>query len=51
MMENASDTSIYCHLQSWTNATVEYEMDMVESAVKSLRSIKANLPAKERNER
>ncbi|KVI04024.1 Aminoacyl-tRNA synthetase, class 1a, anticodon-binding [Cynara cardunculus var. scolymus] len=38
-------------VECWTNERVEYEMGMVESAVKSLRSIKANLPAKERNER
>nr|GEU96755.1 valine--tRNA ligase, mitochondrial 1-like isoform X2 [Tanacetum cinerariifolium] len=37
--------------ESWTNERVEYEMDVVESAVKSLRSIRANLPAGERNER
>ncbi|THG21553.1 hypothetical protein TEA_010922 [Camellia sinensis var. sinensis] len=32
----------------WTNGRIEYEMDMVESAVKSLRSL---MPAKERHER
>ena len=38
-------------MQSWTNEKVEFEMDMVESAVKSLRSLRANLAAGEINER
>ncbi|CAL5371727.1 unnamed protein product [Camellia sinensis] len=37
-------------LSCWTNEKVEYEMDMVESAVKSLRSLRALMPAKERHE-
>ncbi|CAL5392091.1 unnamed protein product [Camellia sinensis] len=37
-------------LSCWTNEKVAYEMDMVESAVKSLRSLKALMPAKERHE-
>ncbi|GJX17234.1 transcriptional corepressor LEUNIG_homolog isoform X1, partial [Tanacetum coccineum] len=35
----------------WTDENMEYEMDMVESAVKSLRSVRANLPASEINGR
>ncbi|CAL5323136.1 unnamed protein product [Camellia sinensis] len=35
-------------VECWTNGRIEYEMDMVESAVKSLRSL---MPAKERHER
>ncbi|KAL7183872.1 hypothetical protein ACSBR2_026113 [Camellia fascicularis] len=38
-------------VECWTNEKVEYEMDMVESAVKSLRSLRALMPAKERHER
>ncbi|KAI3496387.1 hypothetical protein L1887_38748 [Cichorium endivia] len=38
-------------VESWTNEKIEYEMEVVESAVKSLRSIRANLPAQERNEK
>ncbi|KAM7470344.1 hypothetical protein LguiA_008527 [Lonicera macranthoides] len=38
-------------VEAWTSEKVEYEMDMVESAVKSLRSLRASLPAKERHER
>jgi valyl-tRNA synthetase len=38
-------------VESWTNERVESEMEMVESAVKSLRSLRASLPAKERHER
>ncbi|CAL5387244.1 unnamed protein product [Camellia sinensis] len=38
-------------LSCWTNEKVEYEMDMIESAVKSLRSLRALMPAKERHER
>nr|XP_043627518.1 valine--tRNA ligase, mitochondrial 1 [Erigeron canadensis] len=38
-------------VESWTNETAEKEMEVVESAVKSIRSIRANLPAAERNER
>lgn len=38
-------------VQSWTNERVEHEMELIESAVKSLRSLKALLPAKERFER
>nr|KAJ0195012.1 hypothetical protein LSAT_V11C700366640 [Lactuca sativa] len=38
-------------VESWRNEKVEYEMEVVESAVKSLRSIRANMPAQERNER
>ncbi|CAL5350199.1 unnamed protein product [Camellia sinensis] len=37
-------------LSCWTNEKVEYEMDMIESAVKSLRSLRALMPAKERHE-
>ncbi|CAL5392154.1 unnamed protein product [Camellia sinensis] len=35
----------------WTNEKVEYEMNMIELAVKSLRSLRALMPAKERHER
>ncbi|GJX86722.1 hypothetical protein Tco_0337496 [Tanacetum coccineum] len=35
----------------WTNGNMEYEMDIVEFAVKSLRSVWENLPAGEINER
>lgn len=38
-------------VQSWTNERVESEMDVVESAVKSLRSLRSSMPAKERHER
>ncbi|CAL5328132.1 unnamed protein product [Camellia sinensis] len=38
-------------LSCWTNEKVEYEMNMIESAVKSLRSLRALMPAKERHER
>lgn len=38
-------------VQSWTNECVEREMKLIESAVKSLRSLKSLLPAKERLER
>ncbi|CAL5388776.1 unnamed protein product [Camellia sinensis] len=37
-------------LSCWANEKVEYEMDMVESAVKSLKSLRALMPAKERHE-
>ena len=37
---------IFMLSQGWTNETVEYEMDLVDSAVKSLRSL-----ANERRER
>ena len=30
---------IFMLSQGWTNETVEYEMDLVDSAVKSLRSL------------
>ncbi|XP_057508392.1 valine--tRNA ligase, mitochondrial 1-like [Actinidia eriantha] len=38
-------------VECWTNDRIEYEMDMVESAVKSLRSLRSLMPAKERHER
>lgn len=38
-------------VESWTNERVEYEMSIVESAVKSLRSLRATMPPNERNER
>ncbi|KAA8528160.1 hypothetical protein F0562_035589 [Nyssa sinensis] len=38
-------------IEYWTNEKVEYEMDVVESAVKSLRSLRSLMPAKERHER
>ncbi|KAG5558497.1 hypothetical protein RHGRI_008438 [Rhododendron griersonianum] len=38
-------------VECWTNDRVESEMDMVESAVKSLRSLRSLMPAKERHER
>ncbi|XP_010662531.1 valine--tRNA ligase, mitochondrial 1 isoform X2 [Vitis vinifera] len=38
-------------VQCWTNERVEYEMDLVESTVKSLRSLRSLMPAKERHER
>ncbi|XP_034710261.1 valine--tRNA ligase, mitochondrial 1 isoform X2 [Vitis riparia] len=38
-------------VQHWTNERVEYEMDLVESTVKSLRSLRSLMPAKERHER
>ena len=43
-------TLFYC-LQCWTSDKIEYELDMVESAVKSLRSLGSLIPAKERHER
>ena len=42
---------IFFPLQSWTNERVEYEMDLVESTVRSLRSLRAELLAKQKNER
>lgn len=38
-------------LQHWTNEKVENEMNLVESVVKSYRSLRAEMPANERNER
>ncbi|XP_039003140.1 valine--tRNA ligase, mitochondrial 1-like [Hibiscus syriacus] len=38
-------------VESWTNEKVEYEMDLVESTVSSLRSLRAELLAKQKNER
>ncbi|PSS33118.1 Valine--tRNA ligase, partial [Actinidia chinensis var. chinensis] len=38
-------------VECWTNDRIEYEMDMVESAVRSLRSLRSLMPAKERHER
>ncbi|KAL2937552.1 Valine--tRNA ligase mitochondrial 1 [Bienertia sinuspersici] len=38
-------------IQSWTNEIVEHDMELIESAVKSLRSLKSLLPAKERYEK
>ncbi|KAK2985085.1 hypothetical protein RJ640_022963 [Escallonia rubra] len=38
-------------IESWTNARIESEMNMVDTAVKSLRKLKEKLPGKERNER
>ncbi|CAK9165068.1 unnamed protein product [Ilex paraguariensis] len=38
-------------VEFWTNERVEREMDLVDSAVKSLRSFRDLLPAKEKNER
>jgi valyl-tRNA synthetase len=38
-------------VECWKNDTLEREMDMVESAVKSLRSLRSLMPAQERNER
>ncbi|XP_059629353.1 valine--tRNA ligase, mitochondrial 1 isoform X2 [Cornus florida] len=38
-------------VEGWTNEQVEYEMDLVESAVKSLRSLRSLMPPKERHER
>ncbi|KAL9243450.1 hypothetical protein vseg_017336 [Gypsophila vaccaria] len=38
-------------VQSWTNEGVEREMELIEAAVKSLRSLKSLLPPKERHER
>lgn len=37
--------------QSWTNDDVELEMDMVESVVRSLRSLRSQLAPNERHER
>ncbi|KAG6412055.1 hypothetical protein SASPL_124718 [Salvia splendens] len=38
-------------VKSWTNDDVEAEMDMIESVVKSLRSLKSQLPSNERLQR
>uniref|UniRef100_A0A803LJG7 valine--tRNA ligase n=1 Tax=Chenopodium quinoa TaxID=63459 RepID=A0A803LJG7_CHEQI len=38
-------------IQSWTNESVERDMELIESAVKSLRGLKSLLPAKERHEK
>ncbi|XP_021275468.1 valine--tRNA ligase, mitochondrial 1 isoform X2 [Herrania umbratica] len=38
-------------IESWTNERVEYEMDLVESTVRSFRSLRAELLAKQKNER
>ncbi|KAL7003273.1 Valine--tRNA ligase, mitochondrial 1 [Sarracenia purpurea var. burkii] len=38
-------------VECWTNDRLEYEMDVVESVVKSLRSLRSLMPAKERHER
>uniref|UniRef100_A0A161ZYQ6 valine--tRNA ligase n=1 Tax=Daucus carota subsp. sativus TaxID=79200 RepID=A0A161ZYQ6_DAUCS len=38
-------------IEHWTNEKVENEMNLVESVVKSYRSLRAELPANERNER
>ncbi|KAE8673595.1 Valine--tRNA ligase [Hibiscus syriacus] len=37
--------------RDWINERVEYEMDLVESTVRSLRSLRAELLAKQKNER
>ncbi|KAL8526538.1 hypothetical protein ACS0TY_015654 [Phlomoides rotata] len=38
-------------VESWTNDDVELEMDMIESVVKSLRSLRSQLAPNERHER
>ncbi|XP_022882885.1 valine--tRNA ligase, mitochondrial 1-like isoform X2 [Olea europaea var. sylvestris] len=38
-------------VECWTNDSVEMEMDMIESVVKSLRSLRSTLAPKERHER
>ncbi|KAG8374248.1 hypothetical protein BUALT_Bualt11G0111500 [Buddleja alternifolia] len=38
-------------VESWTNDDVELEMDMIESVVKSLRSLRSQLASNERHER
>ncbi|OMO97080.1 Aminoacyl-tRNA synthetase, class Ia, partial [Corchorus capsularis] len=38
-------------IESWTNEKVEIEMDLVESTVRSLRSLRAQHLAKQKNER
>ncbi|XP_058071798.1 valine--tRNA ligase, mitochondrial 1 isoform X1 [Magnolia sinica] len=38
-------------VEEWINERIEYEMDLVESAVKSLRSLRSLLPPNERHER
>lgn len=43
--------SYVLYFQEWTNEQVEHEMDLVESAVKSIRSLRSSLPANQRNER
>ncbi|KAL2514378.1 Valine--tRNA ligase [Forsythia ovata] len=39
------------NVECWTNDNVELEMDMIESVVKSLRSLRSTLAPKERHER
>ncbi|KAK9103448.1 hypothetical protein Sjap_020702 [Stephania japonica] len=38
-------------VEEWTNENAEYEMNLVESTVKSLRSLRSKLPPSERNDR
>eukprot|EP00262_Sarcandra_glabra_P008440 TRINITY_DN2196_c1_g1_i2.p1 TRINITY_DN2196_c1_g1~~TRINITY_DN2196_c1_g1_i2.p1 ORF type:complete len:1056 (+),score=239.90 TRINITY_DN2196_c1_g1_i2:303-3470(+) len=38
-------------VEEWTNEGIEYKMDLVESAVKSIRSLRPLLPPNERNDR
>ncbi|OVA16157.1 Aminoacyl-tRNA synthetase [Macleaya cordata] len=38
-------------VKEWTNEVIEYEMDLVESTVKSLRSLRSQLSPNERHER
>jgi valyl-tRNA synthetase len=38
-------------LQAWTNEEVEYEMDLIESTVKCLRSLRAEVFEDRKNER
>ncbi|XXG89905.1 hypothetical protein AAC387_Pa12g1796 [Persea americana] len=38
-------------IEEWTNERIEEEMDLIESAVKSLRSLRPLLPPNERHER
>ncbi|KAL6003256.1 Valine--tRNA ligase, mitochondrial 1 [Asimina triloba] len=38
-------------IEEWTNEQIEYDMGLVESAVKSLRSLRTQLPPNERHDR
>ncbi|KDP32641.1 hypothetical protein JCGZ_13191 [Jatropha curcas] len=38
-------------VEAWTNERVEYEMDLVESTVKCIRSLRAEVLGKQKNER
>lgn len=42
---------LFDSLQGWTNERAEFEMDLVESTVRCIRSLRAEVLGKQKNER